>query len=101
MANLTFVAGRTYRLRLLNSAAFAMFYVHIDGHQMRVIEADGVDCEEYPVDYISLGVAQRYSVLVTALETTDFNYFFHADFNPDMFDVIPDGQQLSPSLRIS
>lgn len=39
---ITFVPGKTYRLRIINTSALAMFFFHIDGHQMRVIEADGV-----------------------------------------------------------
>jgi len=41
-ATLPFVPGRTYRLRIINTAAFAAFYFWIDGHEMRIIEADGV-----------------------------------------------------------
>lgn len=70
-----------------------MFYVWLDGHDMRIIEADGVrvsliarighrltkslrqtDTEEYPIEMLSLSVAQRYSVLVTARNDTDLNY---------------------------
>ena len=62
---------------------------------MRVIEADGVDMEEYQTDTLDLSVAQRYSVLVTALNTTEFNYKINANFNPDMFDTVPDALRLS------
>ena len=41
-AILSFEPGKTYRLRIINTAAFAMFYFWIDGHEMRIIEADGV-----------------------------------------------------------
>ena len=41
-ATLPFQAGKTYRLRVVNTAAFSMFYFWIDGHQMRIIEVDGV-----------------------------------------------------------
>ena len=41
-ATLPFEPGKTYRLRIVNTAAFAMFAFWIDGHEMRVIEADGV-----------------------------------------------------------
>ena len=41
-ATISFVPGRTYRLRIINTAAFISFYFWIDGHEMRVIEADGV-----------------------------------------------------------
>lgn len=39
-AKLNFVPGRTYRLRVVNMAALAMFHFYIDGHDMRVIEVD-------------------------------------------------------------
>lgn len=39
---LPFQPGKTYRLRIINTSAFAAFYFWIDGHDMRIIEADGV-----------------------------------------------------------
>ena len=42
-ATLPFQPGKTYRLRIINTAAFAMFYFWIDGHDMRIIEVDGVN----------------------------------------------------------
>jgi iron transport multicopper oxidase len=41
-ATLPFEAGKTYRLRVLNTSAFAMFYFWLDGHDMEIIEVDGV-----------------------------------------------------------
>ena len=41
-ATLPFQPGKTYRLRIVNMSAFAMFYFWIDGHDMRIIEVDGV-----------------------------------------------------------
>jgi iron transport multicopper oxidase len=41
-ATLPFEAGKTYRLRVINTSAFAMFYFWIDGHDMEIIEVDGV-----------------------------------------------------------
>lgn len=41
-ATLHFVPGKTYRLRVINTSALAMFHFWIDGHDMRVIEVDGV-----------------------------------------------------------
>ena len=41
-ATLPFEPGKTYRLRIVNTSAFAMFFFWIDGHQMRIIEVDGV-----------------------------------------------------------
>lgn len=43
-ANVTFnfAPGKTYRLHLINMSGFATFYYSIDGHQMEIIEVDGV-----------------------------------------------------------
>lgn len=41
-ATLPFQPGKTYRLRILNASAFAAFFFWIDGHDMRIIEVDGV-----------------------------------------------------------
>ncbi|EPS97022.1 hypothetical protein FOMPIDRAFT_160144 [Fomitopsis schrenkii] len=89
-ATISFEPGKTYRLRLINSAAFAGFYFWIDGHDMRIIEADGVETEPYSVSQINIGVAQRYSILVTAKNDTSSNYAVHAHFDTDMFDTVPD-----------
>lgn len=76
-------------------SALAMFYFSIDNHTMDVIEVEGVDTQRETVTNIFLAAAQRYSVLVTAKNDTSFNYYMHADMNPDMFDVVPDDLQLS------
>lgn len=41
-AGISFEPGKTYRLRVINTGAFAMQFLWIEGHQMRVIEVDGV-----------------------------------------------------------
>lgn len=56
-----------------------------------------VDTEEYPVDYLNIAVAQRYSVLVTARNDTSQNFLVHANFDDGMFDTVPDGLALSSS----
>ena len=48
-----------------------------------------------PVDLLSLTVAQRYSVLVTALNDTTANWAVHANMDTTMFDTVPD--TLNPS----
>lgn len=88
--SLSFIPGKTYRLRLINMSGFSMFYFSIDGHELEVIEIDGIDTQRAPVQSIYLTAAQRISVLVTAKNTTDTNYYMHADLNTDMYDTIPD-----------
>lgn len=141
--SIPFEAGKTYRIRVLkfvfsvfrscarahsvsvsrSTGIFATTFFWIDGHDMRVIEADGVgfrssgrnrlanklltllrsptsqvDTEEYPVDYLNIAVAQRYSVLITARNDTSQNFLVHANFDDGMFDTVPDGLTLSPFI---
>ncbi|KAJ7054380.1 Fet3 protein [Mycena amicta] len=98
-ATLPFEPGKTYRLRIVNTSAFAMFFFWIDGHDMRVIEVDGTDIEEFPIDLVTVTVAQRYSVLVTARNDTNANWAVHANMDTDMFDKVPDA--LNPNSTAS
>ncbi|KAF9104823.1 hypothetical protein BGX27_009927 [Mortierella sp. AM989] len=85
----SFVPGKTYRLRVINMAALAMFHFHIDGHDMDIIEVDGVDVQRATVKSFPISAAQRYSVLVTAKSDASFNYILHGDMDPMMFDTVP------------
>ncbi|KAJ1830435.1 ferroxidase fet3 [Coemansia sp. RSA 2711] len=87
---LRFEPGKTYRIRLINMSVLATFHFAIEGHTMRVIEVDGVDCQPHKVTNVQVAAAQRVSVLVTALNSTANNYVFHADMDTDMFDSVPD-----------
>ncbi|KAH8110260.1 Fet3 protein [Phellopilus nigrolimitatus] len=99
-ATLPFEPGKTYRLRVVNTAAFSMFYFWIDGHAMRIIEVDGTDTQEAPVDLLALTVAQRYSVLVTARnDSTPASWAVHANMDTTMFDTVPD--TLNPNATAS
>ncbi|OZJ06881.1 hypothetical protein BZG36_00232 [Bifiguratus adelaidae] len=66
LSEFTFVPGKKYRLRLINTSAFANFHFSIDNHTLTVIEADGTDIKPLTVDRIPINVAQRYSVVVKA-----------------------------------
>jgi iron transport multicopper oxidase len=71
---------------------------------------DGTDIEESPIALLTLTVAQRYSVLVTARNDTTANWAVHANMDTDMFDTVPDSLNpstlrsthlhLSPSLNV-
>ncbi|KIM42143.1 multicopper oxidase [Hebeloma cylindrosporum] len=98
-ATLPFVPGKTYRLRIVNTSAFAMFFFWIDGHEMRIIEVDGTDVEESPIDLVTITVAQRYSILVTARNDTSANWAIHANMDTDMFDIVPPA--LNPNITTS
>ena len=49
-ATLPFVPGKTYRLRVINTSAFSAFFFWIEGHQMTIIEADGVSASRHRLD---------------------------------------------------
>ncbi|KAG8216479.1 Fet3 protein [Butyriboletus roseoflavus] len=100
-ATLPFVIGRTYRLRIINMAAFAAFYFWIDGHDMRIIEADGTDVQEYPTDMLSISVAQRYSILVQARNDSSSNWMIHANMDTTMFDKVPPTLQTNLTSSIT
>ena len=66
--------GKTYLFRLINIGAFAGQYFWFEGHNMTVVEVDGVYTKAKETDMIYLSVAQRCSVLVTTRNDTDANY---------------------------
>lgn len=73
----TFVAGTRYRIRLVNGAADTHFKFSIDNHTLEVISADFVPIVPYSTDFVSIGMGQRYDVIVTANATAD-NYWMRA-----------------------
>lgn len=75
-----FEAAKRYRLRLINTGAFAEFQFSIDQHNLTVIEADGTDLQPVVVQRIPIHVAQRYSAIVTANQAVD-NYWMRAVMN--------------------
>jgi iron transport multicopper oxidase len=70
----TISPGKTYFLRLVNMGAFAAQRFWIEGHTMRVVEVDGVFTEPKEASSIYMAVAQRYSILVTAKNSTGANF---------------------------
>lgn len=101
-ATLPFEAGKTYRLRVINMSALAAFYFYLSGHDMQVIEIEGVDVQPQPVDYLSIAVAQRFSVLVKARnDSSPQNWKLHANMDEEMFDQVPADLQLNVTATIS
>ena len=56
--------GRRYRMRLVSLGCDANYVFSIDGHNMTVIEADGVLTEPHTVDSIQI-YAGLFSVLLS------------------------------------
>lgn len=69
------VAGKTYRLRLINAAFNHQFVFSIDNHPMTVITADWVPIQpKTGVTQVTLGPGQRYDILFTANQAAS-NYW--------------------------
>ena len=88
--------GKTYMLRLINMGAFAGQYFWIEGHEMRIVEVDGVWTEPGKADMIYITAAQRYSLLVTAKNSTSRNFAMVGSMDEDLFDKVPEG--LNPNV---
>ncbi|KAF6827393.1 iron transport multicopper oxidase fet3 [Colletotrichum musicola] len=83
--------GKTYLIRMVNIGAFASQYVWFEGHQMRVVEVDGVWTEEAEADMLYITPAQRYSVLLTTKRDAHQNFAVVGAMDEELFDVIPEG----------
>ncbi|ANB12409.1 ferroxidase FET3 [Sugiyamaella lignohabitans] len=79
----------TYMLRIINIGAFVAQYFYIEGHNMTIVEVDGVYTEPTPADILYVHVAQRYTVLFTTKDTTDTNYAIVTVADSDLLDTIP------------
>ena len=56
--------------------------------------------EPYPIDVLTIAVAQRYSILVTAKNDTSANYAMSVMQSPDMYDQVPDSLVLNNTVQI-
>jgi iron transport multicopper oxidase len=74
--NITATPGQTYLFRFINVGAFASQYVWFEGHNMSVVEVDGVWTSPTEADLIYITPAQRYSVLVTMQNQSSTNFPF-------------------------
>ncbi|GME46776.1 Laccase-1 precursor [Neofusicoccum parvum] len=73
--------GQRYRLRVMNTGTNDHYHFSIDGHNMTVIASDFVPVVPFTTSSISLGVGQRYDVIITADQEID-NYWMRSD--PDV-----------------
>lgn len=83
--------GKDYLFRIINMGGFAAQYLQFDGHDMDVVEVDGVYTKPHRINQLFLTVAQRYSVIIKGKTHPTQNYGITASMNKDMFDdgVIP------------
>jgi iron transport multicopper oxidase len=74
--NITATPGQTYLFRFINVGGFAGQYVWFEGHNMSIVEVDGVWTSPTQADLIYITPAQRYSVLVTMKNQSSTNFPF-------------------------
>ncbi|KAK0107229.1 hypothetical protein ONS95_003931 [Cadophora gregata] len=75
--NTTVVAGESYRIRLVNGAIDTHWKFMIDEHEMTVIAMDLVPIVPYTATTLSIGMGQRYDVVVTATQSSG-NYWLRS-----------------------
>ncbi|WVQ76952.1 hypothetical protein IAR50_006631 [Cryptococcus sp. DSM 104548] len=97
---INFEAGKSYRIHMVNMGTLGMFWMAMEDHQIYIIEMDGVEVEPFPIDAVTLSVAQRYSIWVQALNSTDKNYAMSFMQDTDMYDTVPDDLQINNTIQI-
>lgn len=73
--------GRTYLFRMVNMGAFAGQYVWFEGHNITIVEVDGIYTQPAEAELIYLSAAQRCSFLLTARNDTSANFPFMASMD--------------------
>ncbi|KAI1388946.1 multicopper oxidase [Hypoxylon trugodes] len=80
----------TYLFRVMNIGAFAGQYIWFEGHNMTIIEVDGVYTQPTEVEMIYLSAAQRCSFFIKTKDNDDANFPFVASMDTSLFDTMPD-----------
>lgn len=69
--NATLVDGTSYRLRLVNAAVDTHWKFSIDNHTLQVIAMDLVPIEPFTTHILSIGMGQRYDVVINTTGMSD------------------------------
>lgn len=73
--------GKTYLFRTINLGAFAGQYIWFEGHNMTIVEVDGVYHRPAVAEMIYISAAQRCSFLITTRNETSANFAFVASMD--------------------
>jgi len=88
---------KVYRLRIINMAAAAGFYVWIEGHSMGIVEVDGVYTERAEAEGIYISSGQRYSVLVKARKDGAANFAIVGAIDQTLYSMMGHGSGVGMS----
>ncbi|KAF1978938.1 hypothetical protein BU23DRAFT_191023 [Bimuria novae-zelandiae CBS 107.79] len=69
----TFEKNKKYLIRITNSAVDFHFHFSIDNHMLQVVSVDYVAIEPFWTESLSVGIGQRYGVIVHANQTASAN----------------------------
>lgn len=86
---ITVLPGKTYLIHVINIGTFVGSYLTIEGHEMTIVEVDGVYTQPQKVNELYITVAQRYSVLITTKADTSQNFAILSTLDTGMFDHVP------------
>jgi iron transport multicopper oxidase len=77
LTSITVKRGKRYRFRLVSIFCGPNFTFSIDGHNLTIIEVDGINTEPLVVNEIQIFVGQRYSFILNANQPVD-NYWIRS-----------------------
>lgn len=80
-------AGKTYRLRFVNTGSVSFFTITLDSHAFTVIAVDFVPVQPYETDRLILAVGQRMDVVITASADPAQSYWLRASNSPTCADT--------------
>ncbi|KAM7186154.1 Multicopper oxidase domain containing protein [Rhypophila sp. PSN 637] len=69
--NITTSKGQRHLLRIINTSFGSTFVFAVDGHTMTVVEADFVPIHPYTGNNITVGIGQRYEVILEPNDQSD------------------------------
>jgi FtsP/CotA-like multicopper oxidase with cupredoxin domain len=77
----TFEKDKKYLLRITNSAVDFHFHFSIDNHMLQVVSVDYVPIKPFWTNSLSVGIGQRYGVIVHANQTsTNGKYWIRTEY---------------------
>lgn len=84
-SHINFTKGKTYRMRVINFAAFGSAMIHFKSHTMKVMMNDGAYLQQQDAAMLRVAPGQRYDFLVEAADKDSGNYPFliSLDINRD------------------
>ncbi len=85
----------TYLLRIVNAGNFIAQYFYLEGHNVSIVEVDGVFTDAAEASVLYVHIAQRYSVIFTTGPETDGYYKIVTVADSDLMDQIPSDLQLN------